>query len=129
MKKEDFELVPSSRGPAITPEYCETDKPVELAGALADNMGNIIELARDIAEIMKIKVQSEVLISTLDKKKELIVAEAEAYVKIKTANNKGTVDKMERVRLILKDYYQYNVDKEALSGEVFAQIITEALRG
>lgn len=141
MKKNDFELVPSSRQTATesdeyytTPEYFGSNKQVDygkqkLAVALADNMGNIIELARDIAEIHKMKVQTDVLKAAMDKKKELLLAEAEAYVQKKTIDNKAVVEQMEGVRLLLKDYYQYNVGKEALlSGEVFAGIISEVLK-
>jgi len=132
--KKDFEIVPSSRETVKTQEYYEVNVPTSyekdrLIGAFADNMPKIIELAKDIAEIRKIKVISNAIISELDKKKELLLAEAEVYVKKSSADSKAVIDKIEMVRLILREYYQYNAGNKVISDELFADIITGVLRG
>lgn len=129
--KDDFEVVHSSRGETITPEYIGVNEPEKYGNVRlsAGNIDGIINIARDIAEIYKIKTQSDALIAILAEKKELLKTEAEAYVLKKQTDSKAVVDKMEAVRLILKDYYQHNGGNVVLSGEVFAQIIADALRG
>lgn len=110
---------PAAQGTPTSPAQSAGNK---MVNALADNMGNIISLVRDIAEIKKLRVQSEADLAKLEKKKELLYAEAEVYIEKKNAENKGIIDRMKYARDILNDFYNQK-DTGGLSGEEFASVI------
>ena len=92
-----------------------------LIGAAAENFGEIINLAGKVVDIRKIyaesdkqKAETEAVIRTLK-------AEADAYVIKVTADSDKTLDKIEKYRLILSDFYKYN--NGSMSGDVFADIM------
>ena len=93
----------------------------KLIGAAAENFGEIINLAGKVVDIRKIyaesdkqKAETEAVIRTLK-------AEADAYVIKVTADSDKTLDKIEKYRLILSDFYKYN--NGSMSGDVFADIM------
>lgn len=94
----------------------------KLANALADNMGNIISLAKDITDIVKMRVQSQALLDKMEKDKEMLLAEAEAYVKKKNAETNQIIGKMQIAREILKDFYNQK-NTAGVSAEEFAAVI------
>lgn len=112
---EDVEVVPQKE------QYVGVDK---LAGAVADNFPRILSLAEGIAEIKKMQVQSEAVLKQMDKQRENLLAEAEAYVRKKNADTNDVVEKMKIVRDMMNDYYRYSGNAN-ISGNDFRMIISD----
>lgn len=112
---EDVEVVPKKE------QYVGVDK---LAGAVADNFPRILSLAEGIAEIKKMQVQSEAVLKQMDKQRENLLAEAEAYVRKKNADTNDVVEKMKVVRDMMNDYYRYSGNAN-ISGNDFRMIISD----
>lgn len=112
---EDVEVVPKKE------QYVGVDK---LAGAVADNFPRILSLAEGIAEIKKMQVQSEAVLKQMDKQRENLLAEAEAYAKKKNADTNDVVEKMKVVRDMMNDYYRYSGNAN-ISGNDFRMIISD----
>lgn len=112
---EDVEVVPKKE------QYVGVDK---LAGAVADNFPRILSLAEGIAEIKKMQVQSEAVLKQMDKQRENLLAEAEAYVRKKNADTNDVVEKMKIVRDMMNDYYRYSGNAN-ISGNDFRMIISD----
>lgn len=112
---ENVEVVPKKE------QYVGVDK---LAGAVADNFPRILSLAEGIAEIKKMQVQSEAVLKQMDKQRENLLAEAEAYVRKKNADTNDVVEKMKVVRDMMNDYYRYSGNAN-ISGNDFRMIISD----
>jgi len=126
MSKE-IELVESSRGKNLPAEN-NTNNGNEMENVLADNMENMIEIAKDIVEIKKMQVQSDAVLRKMAEDRKMLLAEAEAYALRKNTDSKNVVDKMKTVQDLLKDFYTFSKDKNnGLSGEEFVKVISELL--
>lgn len=112
---EDVEVVPQKE------QYVGVDK---LAGAVADNFPRILSLAEGIAEIKKMQVQSEAVLKQMDKQRENLLAEAEAYVRKKNADTNDVVEKMKVVSDMMNNYYRYSGNAN-ISGNDFCMIISD----
>ncbi len=112
---EDVEVVPQKE------QYVGVDK---LAGAVADNFPRILSLAEGIAEIKKMQVQSEAVLKQMDKQRENLLAEAEAYVRKKNADTNDVVEKMKVVSDMMNNYYRYSGNAN-ISGNDFRMIISD----
>ena len=112
---EDVEVVPKKE------QYVGVDK---LAGAVADNFPRILSLAEGIAEIKKMQVQSEAVLKQMDKQRENLLAEAEAYVRKKNADTNDVVEKMKVVSDMMNNYYRYSGNAN-ISGNDFRMIISD----
>lgn len=95
----------------------------KLLNTVADNFGNILNLANDIVEIKKMSVQSEAIISKMKEDRATLVAEAEAYAKRKNADTTSVVEKMKVIQAMMKDFYQFN--NSNMTSEDFSKVITE----
>lgn len=95
----------------------------KLINTVADNFGNILNLANDIVEIKKMSVQSEAIISKMKEDRANLIAEAEAYSKRKNADTTSVVEKMKVIQSMMKDYYQFN--NSNMTSEDFSKVITE----
>ena len=124
----DFEIIQSRRN---TPAVDQGDVAVfhssqnnSLIGdAIADNFGQILDLASNIVEIEKMKVQSEAVLKQMEASRKNLLAEAEAYATQKNADTDSVIQKMQMVRDMMRDFYQYN-NNANLSGEDFSRIIS-----
>ena len=123
----DFEMVPSRRTtPAVDQGDVTVISPTQnsrMGDAIADNFGQILELASGIVEIEKMKVQSAAVLKQMEESRKSLLAEAEAYATKKNADTDGVVQKMQMVRDMMRDFYQYN-NNANLSGEEFSRIIS-----
>lgn len=117
----DIEILPSDKNMPAKNSHDGLDK---LAGAAADNFPQILSLAEGIVEIRKMKVQSEAVLKQMDKQRENLLAEAEAYVKKKNADTNSVVEKMKIVRDMMNDYYKYSGNAN-ISGDTFRMIISD----
>lgn len=121
---KDFEIVESTRKNNI--ELKEQNE--QLGNALADNMGSIIDIARNIVEIQKMRVQSEAILTKMEEDRKMLIASAEAYAMKKNADTKNIVDRMKIIQELLRDFYSYNQKSTTgLSGEEFTKIIADVL--
>jgi len=93
-----------------------------LVDALADNMDSIIDLAKDIVDIQRMKVQSEALLKKMEEDRAMLRAEAEAYVMKKNADTKQIIDKMQSARELLKDFYNQK-NTSGVTAEEFSILI------
>ena len=94
--------------------------------AVAGNFSKILEIACQCIEIQKIQVLSEKQLKELRENRELLAAEAEAYVKKKDADTNTFVEKAEKIRLLLADYYKYNGSEKLPSGD-FIKVLEKVL--
>lgn len=95
----------------------------KLANSIADNFGNILELAGDIVEIQKMKTQSNAVLEKMREDRKTLVSEAEAYAKKKNADTNSVVEKMKVIQEMMRDFYQQN--NSSMSGEDFSKVISE----
>lgn len=123
----DFEMVQSRRtlsvadqGNAVVIPPAQNSR---MSDAIADNFGQILELASGIVEIEKMKVQSAAVLKQMEESRKNLLAEAEAYATKKNVDTDGVVQKMQMVRDMMRDFYQYN-NNANLSGEDFSRIIS-----
>ena len=86
----------------------ESNASDRLLNSVADNFGNILNLANDIVEIKKMSVQSEAIIAKMKEERAILLAEAEAYAKRKNADTTSIVEKMKVIQAMMKDFYQFN---------------------
>jgi|GEM_PF-2607540 hypothetical protein len=123
----DFEVVQSKRNissvehPDVT--ISSLSESARMSDAISDNFHHILDLASGIVEIEKIKVQSEAVLKHMEASRQQLLSEAEAYAKKKSADTESVVQKMQMVRDMMRDFYQYN-NNANLSGEDFSRIIS-----
>lgn len=101
----------------------ESNASDRLLNSVADNFGNILNLANDIVEIKKMSVQSEAIIAKMKEERSILLAEAEAYAKRKNADTTSIVEKMKVIQAMMKDFYQFN--NSNMTSEDFSKVITE----
>ena len=127
----DFEIVKGSRdnnfGNKIGEFIGNLDEKNkgELVRAAADNFGEIVNLAGQIASIRKIYAESDKQVAEIEAKKEVLITETDNYVKRIEADTNQTISKAEVFRNMLNDFYKNN--NGSLSGEEFASIMKEII--
>ncbi len=99
------------------------DNANNLANTVADNFGSILDLAQDIVEINKIKVQTDAIINKMREDRETLLAEAEVYAKKKNADTKSVIERMRVIQAMMRDFYQYN--NSSMSGDEFSKVVSE----
>lgn len=123
----DFEMVKSRRNiPSPKQEDVTIITPKQnsrMEDAIADNFEQILELASGILEIENMKVKSDAVIRQMEESRKNLLAEAEAYATKKNADTNGVVQKMQTVREMMRDFYQYN-NNSMLTSEDFSRIIS-----
>ena len=97
-------------------------EPQTLKQAAAQNFGKILELAGSIVEIKKMEVASNAILAKMDKDRQQLLAEAEAYVLKKNADTNSVVERMNLIRLMMQDFYQQS--NQQITSEDFKTIIT-----
>ena len=88
-----------------------------------EGFDNIMKLATEITEIKKMKTQGELILQKMDKDRELLMTEAQAYAEKKNADTKSVVDRMNVIRGMMQDFYAQS--NQQITGEDFRVIITE----
>ena len=120
-----FELTNSTRNIELSDTAGDTQYGEKLGDAVADNFDKILDLASDIVEIRKMKMQSDAVIAHMQETRKQILTEAEAYCMKKEKDTKNVVEKMSIVREMMNDFYR---QKDApLTSEDFCKIITEVV--
>ena len=74
---------------------------------VSEGFDNIMKLATEITEIKKMKTQGELILQKMDKDRELLMTEAQAYAEKKNADTKSVVDRMNVIRGMMQDFYAY----------------------
>lgn len=92
---------------------------------LANNFDNILNLARDIVEVQKMKVASEACLARMAEDRKRILEEAQAYATKKRADTASVVERMNVIRSMMQDFYAHSQGN--LSGDDFCKIITEVV--
>lgn len=127
----DFEIVQSRRNTPVVDQgdvmVLPSSQNSRIGDAIADNFSQILDLASDIVEIEKMKVQSEAVLKQMEESRKNLLAEAEAYATKKNADTDSVIQKMQMVRDMMRDFYQYN-NNANLSGEDFSRIISSIVR-
>ena len=90
---------------------------------VSEGFDNIMKLATEITEIKKMKTQGELILQKMDKERELLLTEAQAYAEKKNADTKSVVDRMNVIRGMMQDFYAQS--NQQITGEDFRVIITE----
>lgn len=126
----DFEVVQSRRSnPGAEQGKVTVVSPAQssrIEAAIADNFNHIIDLVANIVEIGRMKVQSDAVIKQMEETRKQLLAEAKAYAIKKSADTDEAVRKMQVLRDMMRDFYQYN-NNARLSGEDFSRIISEVI--
>ena len=129
---DEFEIVKGKRNSEVSEAIkdavigLDNKSKEKLVGAVADNMGEIIKLAGQFAEVRKIYAESDKQVAEIEAKTETLRVETENYIKRVEAETNKTLSKTEQYRLLLNDFYKNN--NGSMSGEVFADIMTWVLR-
>ena len=90
---------------------------------VSEGFDNIMKLATEITEIKTMKTQGELILQKMDKDRELLLTEAQAYAEKKNADTKSVVDRMNVIRGMMQDFYAQS--NQQITGEDFRVIITE----
>lgn len=101
------------------------NKSEKITNAVADNLGNIINLANNLVEIQRMKVQSDAILEKMKEDRENLIAEAESYAKRKNADTSSVVERMRVIQDMMKDFYQYN--NSNMTGEEFSKVISDII--
>lgn len=117
---QQVEVTKSNNDPAKQPSTSQI-----LAKGVVDNLPQMIELGKEIASIRKIKVMTDGEVKILEKKKQMLLADAEAYAIRKGADTKDAVTKMENTRKTLEMIFRNTDDR--LSGEDLANVIKSVM--
>lgn len=121
----DFEIVPNSRSRDIVGRGNNSSGVDQIAGAIAENLDRIVDIAATVVEIQKMQVQADACINMLREQRLMLETETEAYVKRINADTNATVSKAEAISRMMHDYYIHGHDR--LSGEDFSRIISDIL--
>lgn len=97
----------------------------KMMNAVADNLGNIINLANDLVEIQRMKVHSDAILEKMKEDRANLIAEAEVYAKRKNADTSSIVERMRVIQEMMKDFYQYN--NSNMTGEEFSKVISDII--
>lgn len=120
-----FELTNSTRNLELSDNTGNNQYGDKLGDAVAENFDKILDLASDIVEIRKMKIQSDAVIAHMQETRKQLLTEAEAYCMKKEKDTKYVVEKMSIVRGMMNDFYR---QKDApLTSEDFCKIITEVV--
>lgn len=124
----DFEMVQSKRNTSVVEQkdvtvLSSSNNNSRIGDTIADNFGQILNLASSIVEIEKMKVQSEAILKQMEESRKNLITEAESYATKKNADTDSVIQKMQMVRDMMRDFYKYNNDAN-LSGEDFSRIIS-----
>mgnify|MGYP004560147217 FL=1 len=90
---------------------------------VSEGFDNIMKLATEITEIKKMKTQGELILQKMDKDRERLMTEAQAYAEKKNADTRSVVDRMNVIRGMMQDFYAQS--NQQITGEDFRVIITE----
>lgn len=107
-----------------TPQRSTTTKD-KLVDATVKDFGRIIDTVQELVRIKAMKVQSEAVLKKLEEDRKTLLAEAEVYAQKKNADTKSVVDRMNVVRMMMKDFYDAN--NGSVTSEDFRIIITETI--
>lgn len=127
---KDLEIVTGKRSRSLSNV---NDKPVypEVLGsrvtdAVVDNFDKILDLASDIVDIQKMKVQSDAVINQMREQRERLKEETNDYVNRVKAETDKTVSHMEIVSKMMQDYYNCGGNNK-LPAEEFSKIIIQVI--
>ena len=126
----DFEIVQSRRNIPTVDQGDITVLPSSkdnsrIGDAIADNFGQILDLASNIIEIEKMKVQSDAVLKQMEESRKALIDEATAYAMKTNAETDRVVKKLQIIRDMMRDFYQYNNTK--ISGEEFSRTISDII--
>lgn len=96
-----------------------------MTDAVTQNFNRILDIATDLVKIKQMKVQSDAVLKKMAEDRKAMLAEAEAYATKRNADTKSVVDRMNIVRMMLKDFYDAN--HGGITSEDFRIIITETI--
>lgn len=120
-----FELTNSTSNIELSNNAGDTQYGEKLGDAVAENFDKILDLASDIIEIRKMKIQSDAVIAHMQETRKQLLTEAEAYCMKKEKDTKYVVEKMSIIQGMMNDFYR---QKDApLTSEDFCKIITEVV--
>lgn len=130
---DDFSMMPVEKSDSSIRDLVKNTKDSEkmptntdkMVDAVTGNFKEILVLAGEVANIKKMQVQSDAILKKLAEDRKTMVAEAEAYALKRNADTKSVVDRMNVVRLMMKDFYDANTG--SITSEDFRMIITEAI--
>lgn len=94
-----------------------------LKETVCDNFGRILDITQSMVDLRRMKLQSDAVLKEMAEKRETLKAEAEAYAQKRNADTKSVVDRMNIVRLMMKDFYDANTG--TMTSEDFRIVITE----
>lgn len=117
----DFEVVSGRRMNEVKV------KELELPSARKDiNFDKILDLASDIVEMGKMKVQSDAIIQKMAEDRKYLLAEAEAYVIKKQSDTEQMAEKMNFIKDMMNQFYKHNDNK--ISGDEFSKIMRDIIK-
>ncbi len=94
--------------------------------ASIDNFDKILDLASDIVEMGKLKVQTDAIIRKMAEDRKYLLAEAEAYVMKKQSDTEQMVEKMNFIKDMMNQFYKHNDNK--ISGDEFSKIMRDIIK-
>lgn len=124
----DYEVVSGKRMNEVKEKEIEIQSPRKdrILDASIENFDKILDLAADIVEVRKMKVQSDAIIKKLAEDRKYLLAEAEAYVLKKQSDTDQMVEKMNFIKDMMDQFYKHNDNK--ISGDEFSKIMRDIIK-
>lgn len=124
----DFEVVSGRRMNEVKAKELELPIVREdiILDAAINNFDKILDLASDIVEMAKMKVQSDAIIRKMAEDRKDLLAEAESYVMKKQSDTEQMVEKMNFIKDMMNQFYKHNDNK--ISGDEFSKIMRDIIK-
>lgn len=107
-----------------TPTYTNGTNPI--VNEVANNFPKILELVESMAELKKMKVQSEAVLAQMEAERKMLIAETDAYCRKMETDNARVLGKLDIIRQMMADYNKSSKET-SMSEEAFRGIITQVI--
>ncbi|SNS70043.1 hypothetical protein SAMN05446037_101776 [Anaerovirgula multivorans] len=124
----DYEIVTGKRMNEVKAKEHEfpSTRTDRILDASIDNFDKILDLAFDIVEMGKMKIQTDAIIRKMGEDRKYLLAEAEAYVMKKQSDTDQMVEKMNFIKDMMNQFYKHNDNK--ISGDEFSKIMCDIVK-
>ncbi len=124
----DYEVVSGRRMNEVKARELELEKTSKgrILDASIDNFDKILDLASDIVQMGKMKLQTDAIIRKMAEDRKYLLAEAESYVMKKQTDTDQMVEKMNFIKDMMNQFYKHNDNK--ISGDEFSKIMRDIIK-
>lgn len=125
VRKPDVIVDPNSKRTKMTQSGGNVGKALDIIG---DNFDSIVDLAKDIVSIRKMKVQTKATLELMESRRKDLEAETDAYIRRKREERDDKQFQLDKLHVLESMMANYNASPNSqLSGEDFYKIMSEII--